>query len=149
MSVFTNYIRGFNENRFWKYYVKSRKGNRLSKLLNTTLYMRMASKQSGYIGRETEFKGKPHFPHGLHGVHITRTASIGSNATIHQCVTIGQNSGGGPVIGDNFFCGANAVIIGSVKIGDNVKIGAGAIVVDDVPSNSTVVCQKAHVVKKG
>jgi len=110
--------------------------------------MRMASKQNGYIGRETLFKGKPHFPHGLHGIHITRMATIGKNATIFQKVTIGQEKGGGPQIGDNFFCGANAVILGPVTIGDNVKIGAGAVVVEDVPSNATVVCQRARIIER-
>lgn len=66
MSVFTNYIRGFNENRFWNHYIKSQKGNRLFRLINIAIYMKMASAQGGYIGRETVFQDKPHFPHGLH-----------------------------------------------------------------------------------
>ena len=57
------------------------------------LYMRMASKQGGYIGRETVFKGKPHFPHELHGVHISRGVTIGTNAIIYQNVTIGATGG--------------------------------------------------------
>ena len=48
-------------------------------------------------------------------------------------------------IGNDVWIGERAMIIGGVHIGDHVKIGAGAIVVDDVPSNSTVVCDKARV----
>ena len=147
MSLFTNYIRGFNEDRFWRYYEKSHSKNKLTRLLYSVLYMRMATKHGGYIGRETVFLGKPHFPHGLHGVHISRMAKIGKNATIFQNVTIGQNAGGAE-IGDNVMCGSNAVIVGTVKIGDNVKIGAGAIVVDDVPDNCTVVSPKARIIRK-
>lgn len=44
--------------------------------------------------------------------------------------------------------GANAVIIGPITIGNNVKIGAGAIVVEDVPDNCTVVCEKAHIIRR-
>lgn len=52
-----------------------------------------------------------------------------------------------PVIGDNVTIGAGAIILGGVRIGNNVNIGAGAIVVDDVPDNTTVVCEKARVVR--
>lgn len=147
LSRFTNFVRGFNEDKFWKYYQLSRAKN-IKKTFYTVLYMRMATKQCGYIGRETIFLDKPHFPHGLHGVHITRTASIGRNAVIYQGVTIGANADGAPTIGDNVMCGANAVIIGSIKIGNNVKIGAGAIVVDDIPDNCTVICEKATIIKR-
>lgn len=147
MSKFTAFVRGFSEERFWKYYQASQKKGFL-KVFYTILYMRMASKQCGYIGRETQFKGKPHFPHGLHGIHITRTAKIGNGATIFQGVTIGQNSVGGPEIGDNVMFGANSVVVGPIKIGNNVKIGAGAIVVEDVPDDCTVVSEKAKIVKR-
>lgn len=149
MSIFTPFNRGFNENRFWKYYQKSREGGSIKKLVYSTLYMRMATKQGGYVGRETVIEGKPHFPHGLHGVHISRLAHIGKNATIFQNVTIGRGGSDSATIeiGDNLICGANAVIIAPVKIGDNVKIGAGAIVLGDIPSNCTVVSDKAHIIK--
>lgn len=148
MSLFTNYIRGFNEDRFWRYYQKSHSRNKLTRLLYSVLYMRMATKQGGYVGRETIFLGKPHFPHGMHGIHISRMAKIGKGAIIFQNVTIGQNAGKGACIGDNVMCGSNAVVVGAVNIGNNVKIGAGAIVVDDVPDNCTVVSPKARIIRK-
>lgn len=84
--------------------------------------------------------------HGF-GTVINGSAVIGSNCTILHNVTIGGGHGGSPVIGDNVYIGAGAIIIGCVHVGNNVKIGAGAIVVDDVPDNCTVVCEKARILK--
>lgn len=50
-------------------------------------------------------------------------------------------------IGKNCFIGANAIIMCGVTIGDEVIVGAGAIVTKDVPSNSIVVGNPAHVIK--
>lgn len=61
---------------------------------------------------------------------------------------IGANSRGVPHIGDNVMVGGHAIIIGDVKIGNNVKIGAGAIVTHDVPDNSVVVGDSAHILEK-
>ena len=109
----------------------------------------MASKQCGYVGRETMFSGKPHFPHGLHGVHISRFAQLGANVEIFQGVTIGQNKYGAPTIGNNVMIGANATVVGAITIGDFAKIGAGAVVVEDVPAGATVVCNKSRIIING
>lgn len=145
MSVLSNYVRGFNEDRFWKYYEKSKRGNKISRVFYTALYMRMASKQGGYVGKETIFHGKPHFPHGLHGVHISRMAEVGMGVTIFQGVTIGQAKGGAPTIGNNVMCGANATIIGPIIVGDHANIG-GAVVAENIPCNATVVSPKARII---
>jgi serine acetyltransferase len=108
--------------------------------------MRAASKNGGYVGRETHIESMPNLPHGFHGIHISRLAWIGNDVTIYQNVTIGAEHGGGPHIEDGVMIGANAVIIGAVNVGRNSKIGAGAIVVDDVPENATVVSPKAKVI---
>ena len=52
-----------------------------------------------------------------------------------------------PIIGNNVFVGANAVLIGGITIGDNVTIGAGAVVNKDVPANSTVVGNPMRVIR--
>lgn len=75
------------------------------------------------------------------------TEKIGDNCTVHQNTTIGDNGRGIPRIGNNVIIGTGAIVLGPITIGDDVTIGAGAIVVDDVPSNSTVVGVKAHVIK--
>lgn len=85
--------------------------------------------------------------HGI-GTLINYASHIGDNCTVLHNVTIGAGHGGAPTLGNNVYVGAGAIIIGKVRIGDNVKIGAGAIVVNDVPSNSTVVSDKARVIQQ-
>ena len=85
--------------------------------------------------------------HGI-GTVFNAASKIGKNCTVLHNVTIGAGRGGAPTLGDNVYVEAGALIIGGVKIGDNVKIGAGAIVAEDVPSNSTVVCDKARIIRK-
>jgi len=57
-----------------------------------------------------------------------------------------MSRGKSPIIGDNFFIGANSVIIGDVRIGNNVNIGAGTTVVNDIDDNCTVVSQKPRII---
>lgn len=86
----------------------------------------------------------------MHGIGTVLNAGchIGKNCTILHNVTIGAGHGGAPVLGDNVYVGAGALIIGGITIGDNVKIGAGAIVVEDVPPNCTVICEKAKIINR-
>ncbi len=53
----------------------------------------------------------------------------------------------GPTIGSRAKIGAGAVILPGVHVGRNSLIGAGAVVVGDVPENSVVVGNPAHVIK--
>ena len=93
-------------------------------------------------------------PHGLMGIFISKGAVIGERCTIFQQVTIGSNMTenskhkGSPIIGDDVFIGANAIIIGGIKIGNRVKIGAGCTVFEDVPDDATVVCDKPRILLK-
>lgn len=83
------------------------------------------------------------------GTVINRHAQIGKNATIMQCVTIGEgrnHNNGIPVIGDNVLICANAIIVGGVHVGDNAVVGAGAVVVHDVAPGSVVVGNPAKAV---
>ncbi len=76
-------------------------------------------------------------------------ASIGSNFKVKQLVTIGKNVDMKlPIIGNNVFIGAGAVVVGGITIGDNVQIGANAVVMKNVPSNCTVIGNPAIIVKK-
>ncbi len=73
---------------------------------------------------------------------INASAVIGNNCNISQGVTIGisgkAENRGVPVIGNNVYLGANAVIAGKIKVGDNVVVGANTFVNRDVESNCTV-----------
>ena len=84
-----------------------------------------------------------------HGFSTVISAeSIGENCSVSQQVTIGYNTKGSPIIGNNVSIGAGAKVIGKITIDDNVKVGANAVVVKDVPKNCVVVGVPAYIVKK-
>ncbi|MFT5851923.1 MAG: serine O-acetyltransferase [Colwellia sp.] len=74
------------------------------------------------------------FAYGGIAVVVHKNAIIGENVTISQSVTIGgrSNQKGVPVIGNDVYIGAGAIIIGEITIGNNAVIGAGAVVIKDV-----------------
>lgn len=82
------------------------------------------------------------------GIVIHPRCRIGNNVTISQHVTLGGKGGPSvPVIGNNVFIGAGAVVLGNVRIGDNAKIGANAVVLIDVPENCTAVGVPARIIR--
>lgn len=84
------------------------------------------------------------------GIMIGSNVKIGKNVTLHQNITLGAagrgERRGEPIIGNNVFIGAGAVVLGNVIIEDNVAIGANAVVTDDIPNNAVVVSQKAKII---
>jgi serine O-acetyltransferase len=66
------------------------------------------------------------------GIIIHPEAIIGTNCNLSQGVTIGVSGlgekRGVPVIGDNVYIGANAVVAGKISIGNHVLIGACSMV---------------------
>lgn len=83
-----------------------------------------------------------------HSILFGRYAKIGDNCTIYHDVTIGQNNGKTPVVGNNVIIYPGARIIGNIKIGDNVVIGANAVVVKDIPNNVVVAGNPAVIIKE-
>jgi serine O-acetyltransferase len=79
---------------------------------------------------------------------VLAATSIGKNFKTKQLVTVGNNRGGKPSIGNNVFIGAGAVVCGGIVIGDNVQIGANAVVMKDVPPNCTVIGNPAIIVRR-
>ncbi|MCA1495216.1 MULTISPECIES: serine acetyltransferase [unclassified Bradyrhizobium] len=77
------------------------------------------------------------------GIFVHPKATIGSNCTFRQGVTIGNKGEQecAPTLGDNVELGAYAQIIGPVRVGSNSRIGALTAVVKDVPPGVTVVGQ--------
>jgi serine O-acetyltransferase len=76
------------------------------------------------------------------GIILNANAIIGNNCNISQGVTIGvsgiNENRGVPIIGNNVYIGANAVIAGKIKIGNNVLIGACSFVNNDVEENAVM-----------
>lgn len=97
-----------------------------------------------------QIKGALFIDHGA-GVVIGETAVIGDKVTIYHGVTLGgtgkETGKRHPTVGDNVVIGSGAKILGSINIGNDVKVGANAVVLKDVKSNSTIVGDKAKVVK--
>ena len=52
-----------------------------------------------------------------------------------------------PIIGDNVYIGAGAIIIGNIKVGNNVVIGAGAVVVTDVPDRAIIIGNPGRIIR--
>lgn len=77
---------------------------------------------------------------------INRSAVIGENCMMLQCVTIGGWKGHAPHIGDNVFLCAGAKVIENVTIGNNVVVGANAVVTHDVPDGAVVAGVPAKVI---
>jgi len=86
-------------------------------------------------------------------MHINQNVTIGKNCNISQGVTIGNVSRGKlqgtPILGDEVWIGANAIIVGKIKIGNNVLIAPLSYVNFDVPDNSVVMGNPAKIVSQG
>ena len=128
--------------------------NKIEKGIYATVFAYMCEKKGCFIGNFAQFKNRPYFPHGLHGVFISGDSKIGENCVIFQHVTIGavrtkgSKNIGNPTIGDNCYIGAGAKIIGNIKIGNNVRIGTNACVYKDVPDNAVVVCAPTRIIEQ-
>lgn len=138
-----NHLRGYWRLFRWRERTKSR----LAADILTFFLNRIAHKRGGYIGCGAVIAGIPSLPHGLHGIYISRYASIGTGCRIYQNVTIGEINGRAPQIGSNCLIGANAVLVGNIRVGSGARIGAGAVVSHDVPADATVVAQSPRVIE--
>ncbi len=142
-----DYSHGNNLGLYWRLFrLRERTGSGFLRSVLTFILSRKAHRHGGYIGPGARIAGIPSLPHGLHGIYISRYASIGEGCRIYQNVTIGEVDHLAPQIGDNCLIGAGAVLVGGIRVGSNVKIGAGAVVFSDVPEGSTVVSQPPRVI---
>jgi serine O-acetyltransferase len=87
---------------------------------------------------------------------VIGAASIGTNATIYQGVTLGAKEldhgytdERRPVVGDNVLIGAGAKVLGGIHIGSGARIGANAVVIDPVPAGALVVGPAARIIEQG
>ena len=107
---------------FWRVFFlsqRARPGFRRDVL--TYLANRAAHRHGGYVGPDAVILGIPSLPHGLHGVFISRYATLGPGCRIYQHVTIGEIDGKAPVIGENCWIGAGAILVGGNSRGKQRK----------------------------
>lgn len=148
-SVLTDLSKGDDLRGLWRLYrMRARARKKPVIDILTFLLNRSAHRHGGYIGPGAVFEGIPVLPHGLHGIFISRYASIGPNCRIYQNVTIGEVGGKAPVIGEGCLIGAGAVLVGDIHIGNNVSIGAGAVVSADLPDDCTAVAQPPRIFER-
>lgn len=98
------------------------------------------------IGRKAEF-GEGFVIMHTFGIVVNSAVRGGKNITLQHGVTIGENRGMSPVMGDDVFVGAGAKVFGGIKIGSRVKIGANSTVIKDVPDGALVSGVPAIVVR--
>lgn len=131
-----------NNDYFHSLFFHRIKGNKLRRFL-------LQSKSSFIIPYDVKLGTLPVFDHPFST--ILNAESIGDNFRCKNNVTIGNvydDDTKRPIIGNNVYVGANAVIIGPITIGDNVTVGAGAVVTKDIPSNSVVVGNPSKIIDK-
>lgn len=121
-------------NRYIEYEFSESKYRLILKLLLRSILM---TKYGIIIGANSKIERGINLFHPINIV-IGDRCIIGKNCTIYHDVTLGQNHGKYPVIGDNVIIYPGAKIIGDVKVGNNAIIGANAVVVKDVLDNQIV-----------
>lgn len=92
------------------------------------------------------------------GLVVSPGTRIGANVTLFHGVTLGRRdrigpdgarTAGYPVLEDEVWVGAHAIVVGAVTIGRGSRIAGGAFVTESVPPYSIVVGNPAVVVKSG
>jgi serine O-acetyltransferase len=84
------------------------------------------------------------------GVVVGATTVIGASCTLVAGNTIGQLRGTNdrPCIGDHFYAGAGAKILGKITVGDHVNVGANSVVLHSLPDHVTSVGVPARIVSR-
>lgn len=113
---------------------------RLPLLLSTLIWQKWIEILTGISIPSSVKIGHSFYIGHFGGIIINANAIIGDNCNISQGVTIGvsglDKKRGTPILGNNVYIGANAVIVGKINIGNNVLIGACSMVKDSLPDNS-------------
>ena len=142
---------GVFRSNIWKLYKSYHASRKEWKRVIWNKYMR---KNAASISIDAKIDAPITFPHGVSGIFITQSATIGKECVIFQQVTIGANTVkgsktyGAPTIGNAVYIGAGATIIGGITIGDNARIGANASIVKDIPQNSVAVQPEIRIIHR-
>ncbi len=85
-------------------------------------------------------------------IAVNNEVTIGDNCTLYPGVVVGMSfrgeKRGNPIIGNNVWIGANAVVVGNVSIGNDVLIAPLSYVNFDVPDHSIVIGNPAKIIRR-
>ena len=136
------------EKKYIVLFRKAQESKGIFKKINKYRLFKMSQKSMIQIPIDTKIGEGLYIDH-LGSIVINPKTVIGKNVNIVQGVTIGQTNRGEkegcPIIGDNVWIGANAVIVGKIKIGNDVLIAPNSYVNIDVPSHSVVIGNPAQI----
>jgi serine O-acetyltransferase len=107
------------------------------KFIKVLIQRRLLVKYNIDVSYDAQIGYNLFFPHPF-CIVIGKNVIIGDNVKIYQGVTLGQNRGYYPRIGDNVIIYAGAKIIGQIDVGMNAVIGANAVVTKNVKDNEIV-----------
>lgn len=113
------------------------KNSLLTKIKKNILRNSLHKKYNIIIGDDCVIGECPIFPHPQNIV-LGSGVQIGNKCVIYQDVTIGQNRGLYPKIGNGVIIYPGAKIIGNISVGDGAVVGANAVVTRNVPRNAIV-----------
>jgi serine O-acetyltransferase len=91
------------------------------------------------------------------GLVVSPGARIGANCTLFHGATLGRKddidpsgrrSSGYPIIEDEVWIGAHAVVIGAITVGRGARVAAGAVVTRDVPGGAIVGGNPARILRE-
>lgn len=101
---------------------------------------------SSEIGVSVRIGGGLYVPHPF-GIVVGDRCRIGRRVTILQNVTLGNRSLTSPeqpILLDEAYIGAGAVLLGGITIGKGAMVGANAVVLEDVPAARVAVGNPAR-----
>lgn len=131
----------FRERMQIKYILNHDRSGFLSYLMTEHL----RGKYNLILSKDAEIEEDVWFPHP-HNIIVGGVAKIGKKCVLYHDVTLGQNRGEYPIVGNGVIIYAGAKVIGKVTIGDNAIIGANAVVTKNVPANAIVAGTPARVI---
>ena len=116
-----------------------------SGFLNYIMTEHLRGKYNLILSKDAEIEEDVWFPHP-HNIIVGGVVKIGKKCVLYHDVTLGQNRGEYPIVGNGVIIYAGAKVIGNVTIGDNAIIGANAVVTKNVPANAIVAGIPARVI---
>lgn len=115
------------------------------------IFLRLCMLRTGIqIPYQTQIKEGFRIAH-FGNIVINPKAIIGKNFNVANGVTIGNASGkksGTPIIGNDVYISANAVVVGGVKIGNDVLVAPNAFVNIDIPNGAIAIGNPCQIISK-